>query len=411
MAEDPPSQRASISGVAHKRADCLSNKKRSLRISVAPWSATLLLLYCHGSWSNSIVVAVALSVFSFIILAADRFLLVSTRGLRAILIIQLFSALSILWSVDWLLTARASTSLWFEVSMGSWLSWCASTREGPRPLILASKFLILSSFAIGAYQLASTGLPADGGWHGPFSSKNELGLFAAFAGALANSFGSRIQRFFWTGSCCLLIVLSTSKTSLVALLLVLAAQEVGRALLLPRESVRSTRKWLFVPTMLAIGGGCYFFSGDLLQALGKDPTLTNRTEIWAVSLETWAGNRIVGDGLGATFYPGSEMQTAIRSVGGPAIYTVHNGYLSVYFGLGAVGLLLLMMLVAQVTRLTWRSLDRTSHGIEPAITWSVGTLCAYLVTCFSEDVSLSRGSVFMLVGAAVYLKKVLSSRA
>jgi exopolysaccharide production protein ExoQ len=80
--------------------------------------------------------------------------------------------------------------------------------------------------------------------------------------------------------------------------------------------------------------------GAALQSLGRNPTLTGRTEIWAAVLH-FAGNPVLGTGF-ESFWLGDRMQR-IWSYGEMTygINEAHNGYLETYLNLGWIGVALL----------------------------------------------------------------------
>lgn len=86
--------------------------------------------------------------------------------------------------------------------------------------------------------------------------------------------------------------------------------------------------------ILALGFG---MSADFAEAVGKDPTLTDRTIIWRTVLGLHT-NSLLGTGY-ESFWMGSRLQAVWRVM--PGINEAHNGYLEVYLNLGLIGLLLL----------------------------------------------------------------------
>jgi exopolysaccharide production protein ExoQ len=81
-----------------------------------------------------------------------------------------------------------------------------------------------------------------------------------------------------------------------------------------------------------------------LAQLGRNSTLTGRTDIWSGLLQ-FAGNPLVGTGY-ETFWLGERM-TRIWQSGGIllGINEAHNGYLEVYLNLGWIGVALLAALI------------------------------------------------------------------
>jgi exopolysaccharide production protein ExoQ len=81
-------------------------------------------------------------------------------------------------------------------------------------------------------------------------------------------------------------------------------------------------------------------NGAMAGAIGKDPTLTDRTKIWSFLLNMHT-NRLIGTGY-ESFWLGSRLETFWETSGVGHLNEAHNGYLEVYLNLGLAGLLLLM---------------------------------------------------------------------
>ena len=129
---------------------------------------------------------------------------------------------------------------------------------------------------------------------------------------------------------------ATSGVCLVLGCLVIAAAHTG--------TVR--RHPAVLTTLIPIGISLYLllqfaFDIDIIAALsaavGRNPDLTGRTDIWSVVLAAGT-NRIVGTGY-ESFWLGPRLQWVWDQVG--QVNEAHNGYLDVYLNLGAVGLVFL----------------------------------------------------------------------
>lgn len=75
----------------------------------------------------------------------------------------------------------------------------------------------------------------------------------------------------------------------------------------------------------------------LLLSLGRDMTLTTRTDIWSI-VTNHQGNSLVGAGFN-TFWTGERYKLLSEQVGG--VIQAHNGYLEIYLNGGWVGIGLL----------------------------------------------------------------------
>jgi len=85
------------------------------------------------------------------------------------------------------------------------------------------------------------------------------------------------------------------------------------------------------------------FSGAFLSELGKDPTLTGRTETWKLLLSLPI-NPWVGTGF-ESFWLGNRLQELWDAIPNLYINEAHNGYIEVYLNLGLVGVSLIGLLL------------------------------------------------------------------
>jgi len=78
-------------------------------------------------------------------------------------------------------------------------------------------------------------------------------------------------------------------------------------------------------------------NAELAGAVGRDPTLTDRTKIWETVLGLHT-NPLIGTGY-ESFWLGPRLEAVWRRF--PGVNEAHNGYLEVYLNLGLIGLFLL----------------------------------------------------------------------
>jgi exopolysaccharide production protein ExoQ len=90
----------------------------------------------------------------------------------------------------------------------------------------------------------------------------------------------------------------------------------------------------FAILFLGIGGGA-------IEAMGRNSTLTGRTEIWALVIKL-VPNPVVGAGF-ESFWLGSRLEAMQRHMRG--LNEAHNGFLEVYISLGWIGVLLLLVMI------------------------------------------------------------------
>lgn len=106
----------------------------------------------------------------------------------------------------------------------------------------------------------------------------------------------------------------------------------------------------FVYLILAFG---FNVNGALAGAVGRDPTLTGRTDIWKAVLATNT-NPLIGTGYGS-FWLGPRLNFIWSRVG--SVNESHNGYLETYLNLGLIGVVLLLILLITTYRAIGRRLS------------------------------------------------------
>ena len=84
-------------------------------------------------------------------------------------------------------------------------------------------------------------------------------------------------------------------------------------------------------------------SGVLLRLLGRNATLTGRTEIWAAVI-SFNTNPLVGTGY-ESFWLGDRIQRVAEMIGYTGVAEAHNGYLELYVNLGWIGVVMLGVLL------------------------------------------------------------------
>jgi exopolysaccharide production protein ExoQ len=96
----------------------------------------------------------------------------------------------------------------------------------------------------------------------------------------------------------------------------------------------------------------YWFNANayLVGAVGRNPTLTDRTFIWETLLNMKT-NPVVGTGY-RSFFLGERLHQFWLTH--PGINEAHNGYLDIYLNLGMVGLVLFLGYLAGCYRTIWK---------------------------------------------------------
>lgn len=306
---------------------------------------------------------------------------------------------SCFWAPSFDYSWKAANELCIVTLTGFYLAARFSLRE----------FLDLAAIALGLvaginflYCLAvpSIGLQIGiqaGAWRGVFIQKNTLSRMMFFSALVFLSLISTQDRndrskLGWYRSglllCTLLTLLSQSKAGLLFI--------IGFALLVPLLKVLRSRHQVVPPivfcafliaTMVAV-----FVAGnyeEILAALGRDATLSGRTEIWGVLVDKIAQRPWTGYGYSG-FWQGKEGESIdVWYVSRDMPPHGHNGYLDMALDLGLVGLGLFLVNVVQGLgrSLRWLRQMPMVEGLFPIL-----YLSALLVYNIAEDSFIGESS-------------------
>ena len=144
--------------------------------------------------------------------------------------------------------------------------------------------------------------------------------------------------------------------------------------------------------------------GALLESMGKDPTLTGRTDIWK-GLIGMVVNPVVGAGY-ESFWLGSRLVDS-RSLMW-RLNEAHNGYLEVYLNLGAVGVVLLALVIVAGYRHVIAAY-RTDRELGRLRVVYFGVAVVYSLTEAGFRLTSPTWIIFLLVTIAAPLRDALSA--
>jgi O-antigen ligase len=192
------------------------------------------------------------------------------------------------------------------------------------------------------YGISQTQTP--GAWRGIYEHKNECAemtivLLAAAFFAPVEGFLSRLFRIAYILLSVLLILMSKSVTGWLLLAFLVAYVAVMRVFerFRKKDSVVLFLLLMVIGIMpLVIAGTAYF--KEIAYLLGKDPTLTGRTTIWAAVVVAAMKRPLLGYGYRA-FWTGLQGESGdVLLANHWSFAQAHNGFGEVWLGVGALGL-------------------------------------------------------------------------
>lgn len=140
-----------------------------------------------------------------------------------------------------------------------------------------------------------------------------------------------------------LLYMSNSQTSLGAMVLAVSALACARLELIRREPQRLVTLALGAALVIASLESAYDLKNNVLLLLGRDPSLTNRTELWSILFDV-GSNPMVGSGF-MSFWAGARLDIIWARLGA-AVLQAHSGYIEQYLNLGYVGVAFIVLLLA-----------------------------------------------------------------
>jgi exopolysaccharide production protein ExoQ len=322
------------------------------------------------------------------------------------LALVLLTAVSVLWSVAPDTTLRRAFALIMTTFFGFWMA----ARWSWRSLILltATTFIGLAVLStLMALAMPSLGVDHEvhaGAWKGVWWEKNTLGAMMAW-GAVACFAALHMdprRRWIWMGGailCCALVLLSTSKTALLALLLGTGG---AMGIALCRRGFGFASLMLLLGLTGAAGGALILLIApvEFLELLGRDATLTGRTDIWAILSRQAMEVPWTGYGYMAFWANETGPVFWVRQGTDWPVPTAHNGWIETALAVGLPGVAMMALVFG---RALVRAAGRLFHG--PETYWTLTFLAMLGLVSISESNLLQQNSIgwVLLVATAAKL--------
>lgn len=347
---------------------------------------------------------------------------------------------SLLLCLRWqrtLYTARNDWFIWIVTGLGlasiAWSAYPQATTLQIRELLqmsafglyMASRFSLKQQLqrlaaALGiavflsvvvAIAMPSTGIDFVehiGAWKGIYVHKNALGAMMVLSSVVFALLLNRKQRHGWLtwvgfAASVALVILSTSKTALSLLVMILLLLWIYRQY-----------RWKGERTIVLLSLGILVFGGSLtlvlgnwvtiLTGMGRDPTLTGRTVIWGVALQQLQTQPWLGFGRGAFWAPGSKYAMAVGQAFSLGLQYIpphsHNGFIDIALDLGLIGFtaFLCSWIIAYV-----RALKRAYLAKAPEDLWPLAFLTLLVMNNMTESVLMRQSTIFWVLYLMVTL--------
>lgn len=310
------------------------------------------------------------------------------RGSLPIIAIMVLALVSTMWSTDPGITLKRAIGLWGTSAFAYYVASRFSLREFIAILGVACyATAILSLLAILlAPSIGVTQSYYAGAWRGIFFDKNYLGEFMVLS---LLTFGIIILSRSWPRHVTLIgaalsavLLLGSESVSALVISATLLIAAALMALWLQGARGRFIALALGVSALL-IGLGLYAYGVDsqaLLDAVGRDQTLTGRTDLWPQVVQAISNHLWLGYGYGAFWLPNGDMTYFISSGWTPA--HAHNGYLEACLDLGAAGAIVAVLAILVALR---RSVSLFGRQLAQCYAWPLLAVIYFMVANLTES--------------------------
>ncbi len=326
----------------------------------------------------------------------------------------IYTFLSFLWSDFPSLSKRKGITTIQTSYFGLYVASRFTMKQQLQMLAWVFGFIAVFSFV---FTLAFPGSAIEAGanagsWRGPFTQKNLLARFmvlGAIVCLLVALDKPKKPKIAWGsfGMCILMILLTGSKTALLLLIMILA--------LLPLYKLLRYKDTLVIPILVLstlIAGTLTIFVVeywlDILAALGRDPTLSGRTNLWEIAIEKISERPWLGYGYLGFWLEGGEAEVIWKEEGYKPPHG-HNGYINTAVDLGLVGLFLFLLIifVTYARAIVWLKAGNSSIEFWPA--FFIIFLLMYNIT---ESTIIEFNSIFwaLVVMVSLSMKRVKPRR-
>jgi exopolysaccharide production protein ExoQ len=339
----------------------------------------------------------------------------SVRVPFSVLVTVIWFIATTAWSGARMFSAAESIVIICVAGMASLVASFCSLRALVGGVMAGCVAVFVASVAVGV-AFPAYGLVPDqyegGSLQGVMLDRNSLAfvLLLGLVATLAFEFRGRWARVSKIILGALLFAGVLSTKSATCLILAVVAVLMAAALALPRKVPPTRRGWALAAVALPVAAAIPYLTAHidvLYKLVDRDSTLTGRTQIWPAVREVIAIQPWLGQGWGAVWAPVPLHRLINRSVGFEVPHA-HNGYLDVQVQVGAVGLVLVLLVLLFVAV---RGVAYYLKSDSPLSSWAPILTVVLLIDNRVETTLDAPSTLFLLVATLVVLgrRKRISS--
>ena len=261
------------------------------------------------------------------------------RAAPAAFVVVAIAALSTLWSVDPETSFRRAIALGGVTTFAFYLAARVTVSELIDLLAQTLRIILVASvlYYLVSPEAATMAEPHLGAWRGVLRHKNGLGWVASLGLLvfyyLAVQGRARTKNVCFAALSVVLVLLSESASSIAITALILGLDLVIAAL----QRVSGRFYFGYAVAIILLAGAAVLLWDEMLDLLGRDASLTGRTDVWTYALEAAAQRPLFGYGYGSFWEAGNARAAYIWLMLEWEFTHAHNGWIETLLELGLVG--------------------------------------------------------------------------
>jgi exopolysaccharide production protein ExoQ len=355
-----------------------------------------------SSASHMVSEAIIMLVCSILVASRLPYLFSDYRRMKLYLALPILAVLSLIWSTDPRQTLVSGTVFLIFNLFALYLGNRFSFQEQLGLIMLVGAIALPLSIALAMF-IPGVGT-SEAGWSGIFSQKQNCAVVSMLWLVTAihwkcSGLYQKAFRLAYILMCVLLIVMSRSRTGWALTLIALALS----AAIWLMQKMPAKQSILITLLASAFAGGLgyaiYSYSTIIVTAVGKDPTLSQRTSIWAAVWVEITKRPLLGYGFGAFWKGlfGPSHDVVISS--GWNVFQAQNGFLDVWLSVGVLGVAIVALMVVQAVRNAIRSFRAVN---ETFVRWCVVMIVCILLVNIGES-TIARPQMGWLLFLVAYV--------
>jgi len=306
-----------------------------------------------------------------------------------LVLLMLGTVLSVSWSIDAQVSAERTVHLVGSTLIAIYIGFSVPLLTTLRVFAVVLGMFVVASVvvAIGLPDLGVQSYEGSQVWRGVFNSKNDLGFWAGVGVLLYVTLSDSTHAstlkflcFLLAGVCLVVLALSQSATSLLAMLV---AGSLSLYLYIASRFELGFMRMAVLAVLFVAVVALIMVNIETAELVGRSGDLTGRGEVWRQTINLIKEQPLTGVGYGSLWYPNETTLWIQQSLTDFTwvVHHAHNGLLQIASEVGVpLALIALLMVAQQLIEIFYCQYQRQQAGVLFVLAFAI----AYLISNYSE---------------------------